>query len=117
MSAPFVHLMEVIETSTKKWQCVPSEYENLKGYYARNHDGSLDGYDEWFNSHFHILTPEEIRIREENIESREKLLKRIGELSKDLSDAKKREKDIKATMTCLKKEADILLAKINGDDF
>jgi len=65
MSSPVMcSLMEVIENSTEKWDCHPSEYENLKTYYAKMHDENLNGYDEWFNNNFHILSPEEIEIRE-----------------------------------------------------
>ena len=57
-------LMEFIESSNEKWECVPSEYENLKDYYARMHDESLTGYDEWFNKHFTIIQPTPVLLKE-----------------------------------------------------
>ena len=117
MSSPVMcSLIDVIETSTEKWQCLPSEYENLKEYYSKTHDESLNGYDNWFNAHFHIMTSEEIKLREENIQKRKKCLEELAELRNELWEIEKRKKDIKVRMSVLKSFSDNLLAKINGED-
>ena len=106
-------LMEVIENSTEKWPCDPSEYENLKSYYSRVHNDSLEGYDEWFNSRFHILTSEEIKLREERIEKRDKIQKEISELVDERHKLRKRQKDIEVRISTLKALSDTLLKLIN----
>lgn len=110
-SAPVMQpLMEVIEDSTnEKWRVAPSEYDNLKDYYARAHDGSLQGYDDWFNNHFIILTSEEIQHREELISKRAEINKRIHELRSEKS-------RINSELESLIVESSLLLKQINWED-
>ena len=106
-------LMAHIENSSNKWPCVPSEYENLKEYYSCSHNNSLEGYDEWFNNNFRVLTHEEIQLREERIQEREDILKEIRELHNKLNTIEKRKSDINARLNVLKERSDNLLDLIN----
>lgn len=103
-------LMEVIEDSTNgKWRVVPSEYDRLKDYYAQRHDGSLQGYAEWFDYHFIILSPEEIQHRENLISKRAEINKRIQELRSEKS-------KIDSELESLIVESSLLLKQINWED-
>ena len=108
-----VPLMHHIENSSNKWPCVPSEYENLKEYYSCSHSNSLEGYDEWFNNNFRVLTSEEIQLREERIQKREDILKEIRELNTKLNTIEKRKSDITTRLNVLKERSDNLLDLIN----
>ena len=110
-SAPVMQpLMEVIEDSTnEKWRVAPSEYDNLKDYYARAHDGSLQGYDDWFNNQFIILTSEEIQHREELISKRKEIKKRIRQL-------RSKKAEIETELESLIDESALLLKQINWED-
>lgn len=107
MTSPVMQpLMEVIENSYEKWRVAPSEYDNLKKYYARVHDGSLQGYDDWFNNQFIILTSEEIQHREELISKREEINKRIRKL-------RSKKAEIETELGLLIDESALLLKQIN----
>ena len=102
-------LMEIIEKDTEKWRVIPSEYENLKSYYSKRHNSSLEGYDDWFNAHFIILTDDEIKLREERIAERDALIHKRREL---LSKQHETNDEIKV----LSEKIDLLLKQINWED-
>lgn len=102
-------LMQHIVDSMDKWRVNSSEYDRLKEDWIKTY-GYEQGFDEFFNANFIILSDREIEIRNERIERRKQVLAKKAEL---LTEYEKLGKEIEK----LSRESTLLLKQINWEDW